>query len=208
MAKLYFRYGAMNSGKSTALLQVAYNYEERGMHVILLKPHTDTKGEDTIVSRLGMSRKVDLIIQREDDVRALIKAYSSKRQLDCILVDEVQFFSTEHIDAFFEVAVTMGIPVICYGLRTDFKTNGFEGSSRLLLLAHTLEELKTICRCGKKAVLNGRTMDGEFVFEGSQVAIDGAAKVSYESLCASCYFRLKAAHEAGVEPGEDVCEIG
>lgn len=193
MAKLYFRYGAMNSGKSTALLQVAYNYEERGMHVILMKPHTDSKGESTIVSRLGMSRKVDFIIDHGTDLKALLRDYIATKKLDCILVDEVQFFSKEHIDAFFEIAVTTKIPVICYGLRTDFRTDGFEGSQRLLLLAHTLEELKTICRCGKKAVLNGRTIDGEFVFEGDQVAIDGMGHVHYESLCASCYFKLKGA---------------
>lgn len=198
MAKLYFRYGAMNSGKSTALLQVAYNYEERGMRIILLKPHTDLKGEDTIVSRLGMARRVDYLVNRTDNLFDIVKAEVAKAPLHCILVDEVQFFSADHIDAFFEIAVTMGIPVICYGLRTDFKTNGFEGSSRLLLLAHTLEELKTICRCGKKAVLNGRTINGDFVFEGDQVAIDGMGEVHYESLCASCYYKYKrAALDAG-----------
>ncbi len=191
MAKLYFRYGAMNSGKSTALLQVAFNYEERGMRIILLKPHTDTKGEQTIVSRLGMARTVDYIVGREDSIEAIVQTEVKKGALHCILVDEVQFFSAAHIDAFFEIAVTMGIPVICYGLRTDFRTDGFEGSQRLLLLAHTLEELKTICRCGKKAVLNGRTIDGKFVFDGDQVAIDGMGHVNYESLCASCYFKYR-----------------
>lgn len=191
MSKLYFRYGAMNSGKSTALLQVAHNYEERGMHVLLIKPFTDKKGGNTVVSRLGVAREVDFLVHDEDDLISMIGSYQVKRKVDCILVDEVQFFCKDHIDQLFEIAVTMNIPVICYGLRTDFKTNGFAGSERLLLLAHTLEELKTICRCGKKALLNGRTIGGEFVFEGDQVAIDHVGDVSYESLCPSCYFELK-----------------
>ena len=153
----------------------------------------------SIVSRLGMARTVDYLIKSDDPIKSMIQAEVAKAPLHCILVDEVQFFSTAQIDAFFEVAVTMGIPVICYGLRTDFLTHGFEGSKRLLLLAHTLEELKTICRCGRKAILNGRTIDGQFVFEGDQVAIDGVAHISYESLCASCYFKYR--QEAGLDIG-------
>jgi thymidine kinase len=100
------------------------------------------------------------------------------------------------IDELFEIAVTKQIPVICYGLRTDFQMRGFEGSERLLLIAHSIEELKTICRCGRKAILNGRKIDGAFVFEGDQVAIDGENHVEYESLCASCYFKYKAGAKA------------
>ncbi len=192
MAKLYFRYGAMNCGKTTNLLQVAHNYGERGMKAIILKPGTDKKGGDAVMSRLGITRQVDMLLTREDNVIQEVKQYISKHgHLDCILVDEVQFFSKEQIDQLFEVAVRMKIPTICYGLRTDFKVNGFEGSERLLLLAHSLEELKTVCRCGRKAILNGRKINGEFVFEGEQVAIDGVDHVEYESLCAQCYFELQ-----------------
>lgn len=192
MSKLYFRYGAMNSGKSTHLMQVAYNYEERGMKVILLKPFTDSKGGENLVSRLGVERKVDLVICEEDNVVEKVKRYIEiNGQINCILVDEVQFLKEEQIDNLFEIAVVLDIPVICYGLRTDFKMQGFEGSNRLLLLAHSIEEMKTICKCGKKAILNGRKVNGEFVFEGAQVAIDHVDDVEYESLCGHCYFKYK-----------------
>ena len=192
MSKLYFRYGAMNSGKSTNLMQVAYNYEERGMRVLLIKPSTDKKGGDKLVSRLGVERKVDLLI---DDAQYIYdevnKWQSEKYNIDCILVDEVQFFKANQIDELFKVAVCLDIPVICYGLRTDFKMEGFEGSTRLLLLAHSIEELKTICKCGKKAILNGRKINNKFVFEGQQVAIDNVDNVEYESFCGHSYFKYK-----------------
>lgn len=192
MSKLYFRYGAMNSGKSTNLMQVAHNYEERGMKVVLIKPSIDKKGGDKLVSRLGVERKVDLIIDENKNIYDEIRLWeTSKYKIDCILVDEVQFLKCEQIDQLFEVAVGMDIPVICYGLRTDFKMQGFEGSTRLLLLAHSIEELKTICKCGRKAVLNGRKINGRFVFEGEQVAIDNVDDVEYESLCGHCYFEFK-----------------
>ena len=192
MSKLYFRYGAMNSGKSTNLMQVAYNYEERGMRVVLIKPSTDKKGGDKLVSRLGVERKVDLLINDEQNIYEEVKKWEdNKYKIDCILVDEVQFLKSHQIDELFEVAVCLDIPVICYGLRTDFKMQGFEGSTRLLLLAHSIEELKTICKCGRKAVLNGRKINGKFVFEGEQVAIDNVDNVEYESLCGHCYFKFK-----------------
>ena len=192
MSKLYFRYGAMNSGKSTNLMQVAHNYEERGMRVLLIKPSTDKKGGDKLVSRLGVERKVDLLINDDQNVYEEVKKWEDdKYKIDCILVDEVQFLKSHQIDELFEVAVCLDIPVICYGLRTDFKMQGFEGSTRLLLLAHSIEELKTICKCGRKAVLNGRKINGKFVFEGEQVAIDNVDNVEYESLCGHCYFKFK-----------------
>lgn len=192
MSKLYFRYGAMNSGKSTNLMQVAHNYEERGMKVVLIKPSTDKKGGDKLVSRLGVERKVDLLINDDQNVYEEVKKWEDdKYKIDCILVDEVQFLKSHQIDELFEVAVCLDIPVICYGLRTDFKMQGFEGSTRLLLLAHSVEELKTICKCGRKAVLNGRKINGKFVFEGEQVAIDNVDNVEYESLCGHCYFKFK-----------------
>lgn len=192
MSKLYFRYGAMNSGKSTNLMQVAYNYEERGMRVLLIKPSTDKKGGDKLVSRLGVEIKVDLLIDDAQNIYDEVNKWQSEKyNIDCILVDEVQFFKANQIDELFKVAVCLDIPVICYGLRTDFKMEGFEGSTRLLLLAHSIEELKTICKCGKKAILNGRKINNKFVFEGQQVAIDNVDNVEYESLCGHCYFKYK-----------------
>lgn len=192
MAKLYFRYGSMNSGKSALLIQVAYNYEERGMKVILIKPATDKKGGDKLLSRLGVERKVDLVIEDEMNIFEQVARWQEKEfPIDCILVDEVQFMKAKQIDQLFEIAVVLNIPVICYGLRTDFMTEGFEGSTRLLLLAHSIEEMKTICKCGRKAVFNGRKINGRFVFEGEQVAIDNIDNVQYESLCGHCYFKYK-----------------
>ena len=192
MSKLYFRYGAMNSGKSTHLMQVAHNYEERGMKVILIKPETDKKGGDKLVSRLGVERKVDILCLEKMNIYEEIKKWQEvKFKIDCILVDEVQFMTKEQVDQLFKIAVVLDIPVICYGLRTDFMMEGFEGSTRLLLLAHSIEEMKTICKCGRKAILNGRKINDEFVFEGEQVAIDNIDNVQYESLCGHCYFKYK-----------------
>ena len=192
MSKLYFRYGAMNSGKSTHLMQVAYNYEERGMKVILIKPATDKKGGDKLLSRLGVTRKVDMVIDREDDIYERVQEdVNNNGKLDCILVDEVQFMKSYQIDQLFSIAVKLDIPVICYGLRTDFLMEGFEGSTRLLLLAHSIEEMKTICKCGSKAVVNARKINGKFVFAGEQIAIDNVDNVEYESLCGKCYYKFK-----------------
>ena len=192
MAKLYFRYGAMNSGKSTALLQAAYNYEERGQRVLLAKPRVDTKGDDAIVSRLGVTRPVDVTFSPDDDVREVF-CRSRERvrgetgtDLSCLLVDEVQFLTPAQVDDLLRIAVLEGVPVLAYGIRTDFRTLAFPGSRRLLEVAHSLEELKTICRCGRKAVFNARKIGDRFVFDGDQVAIDGR-EVTYESLCGACY---------------------
>lgn len=197
MSKLYFRHGAMNSGKSTALLQAAHNYEERHQHVLLAKPAIDSKGDKSIVSRLGVDREVDFLITPELNLReefnrqAKLSEAKTGKPVACLLLDEAQFLSPEQVDQALEIAVLDGVPVLAYGIRTDFLTRGFPGSLRLLEIAHSLEELKTICRCGRKAMFNGRKMDGEFVFDGEQVAIDGV-HVTYESLCPSCYFAEKA----------------
>jgi thymidine kinase len=208
VAKLYFRYGAMNSGKSTALLQAAYNYEERGQRVLLAKPAIDTKGADQIESRLGVTRPVDFLIAPGESARQLFRARRARvREGDealipgegssdvaCLLVDEAQFLTPDQVDDLFRIAVEDGIPVMAYGIRTDFRTEAFPGSRRLLEIAHALEELKTICRCGRKALFNGRVIEGRFVFDGDQVAIDAATAavrdehfVTYESLCGACY---------------------
>jgi thymidine kinase len=192
MAKLYFRYGAMNSGKSTALLQAAFNYEERGQQVLLAKPEVDTKGESSIVSRLGVSRPVDFVIAPD---AVVLEEFGRRRRevidrtgrdLSCLLVDEAQFLSEEQVDDLLRIAILEGVPVLAYGIRTDFQTVAFPGSRRLLEVSHSLEELKTICRCGRKAIFNARVVDGRFVFDGDQVAIDQGS-VTYESLCGQCY---------------------
>jgi thymidine kinase len=194
MAKLYFRYGAMNSGKSTALLQAAFNYEERGHRVLLAKPSIDTKGDCDIVSRLGVVREVDFTIGPDSNVRELFEANRALtvaehgRDVSCLLVDEAQFLNSDQVDDLLRIALIDGIPVLAYGIRTDFQTVAFPGSRRLLEVAHSLEELKTICRCGRKAIFNARLIDGHFVFDGDQVAIDGEA-VTYESLCGVCYLQ-------------------
>ena len=190
MAKLYYRYGAMNSGKSTALMQVAFNYEERGMRVFILKPSIDTKGGECLLSRLGVSRPVDKAVTPDMDVFELVKQEAARgdKPLACVLTDESQFFTPQQAEQLFRVTVKLNIPVIAYGLRTDFSMQGFPGSTRLLELAHAIEEMKTICTCGRKATCNGRKVNGEFVFEGDQVAIDQENNVEYQSLCAQCYF--------------------
>ena len=186
MAKLFFRYGAMNSGKTTILLQTAHNYEERGMKVLIIKPKIDSKGEDYIVSRIGLKRQVDHLIEAGENVFTYIKEHDE--DVKCILVDEAQFLEAIQVDELMQVVVRLNIPVICYGLRTDFRTNGFPGATRLLEIAHTIEEMKTICACGRKAMFNGRKINGKFIFDGEQVAIDGEDKITYEALCPYCYY--------------------
>lgn len=185
MSKLYFRYGAMNSGKTTLLLQVAHNYEERGMKVVILKPKIDTKGNDTIVTRIGLTRKVDHLIEKDENLKEYLNKLSE--DIVCVLVDESQFLSRDQVDELFMFTKFNNIPVICYGLRSDFKTIGFPGSIRLFEVADVMEELITICRCGKRAKFNGRKVDGEFTSSGEQVAIDGEKNIEYESLCGKCY---------------------
>lgn len=182
--KLIFRYGAMGSGKSALLQQVAFNYEERGMNIILLKPSTDTKGDNKVVSRIGLERKVDFIVHKDTDILKILGSTNAH----CIIVDEAQFLTREQVEDLSFVASICDIPVICYGLRTDFMGNGFEGSSRLLELADNIEEMKTICSCGKKATMNARKINGEFTFSGEQVCIDNQEEVEYISLCPKCYY--------------------
>jgi len=190
MAKMYFRYGAMNSGKSTALMQVAHNYEERGMHILLIKPAIDSKGDASVVSRLNIRRKVDIVADDSINVYDAVHQWNKDvEKIGCVLVDEAQFLAPRQIDELLNLTVYDDIPVICYGLRTDFKAKLFPGSERLFALAHSIEELKTICQCGRKALFNARKLDGVFVFEGLQVAIDNNQEIAYESLCATCYFK-------------------
>lgn len=185
MAKFHFRYGAMNAGKSTILLQTAYNYEENGKRVVLLKSSIDTKGDEKIVSRIGLERKVDYLIGEDDSIISILG--DNIISIDCILVDEAQFLKRKQVDELFYITKKYNIPVIAFGIRTDFKTNGFEGSIRLLELADELLEMPTICKCGKKARFNGRKVDGKFILEGDSIVIDNDSAISYESLCGECY---------------------
>jgi len=174
------------------MLQAAYNYEERGHQVLLAKPSVDTKGDRGILSRLGVARAVDYLLTPDADAYALFQQHRTEvkhrtgRDVSALLLDEGQFLTETQVDDLLRIAILQNVPVLAYGIRTDFQTVAFPGSRRLLEVAHSLEELKTICRCGRKAVFNGRQIDGVYVFDGDQVAIDGE-EVTYESLCGSCY---------------------
>lgn len=194
MAKLYFRYGAMNCGKTTALLQTAHNYSESGQKAIIIKPAVDTKMKSCVTSRLGISREVDLLVEENDN---LFKHFEENGQgLDCILVDEVQFLTVDQIEELYRVAVVLNIPVISYGLRADFRMDGFPASSRLLELAHSITEMKNVCSCGKKATCNLRLVNNVPVFKGNQVEIDNSDFISYKAVCSECYERLKSSTNA------------
>ncbi len=190
MAKLYFRFGAMNCGKSSALMQVAYNYEENGKKVILIKSVVDTKGGNTLVSRIGLKRKVDVLINTNESIKKYFKQWDGK--VHCILVDEAQFLSEKQIEQLWIASKKLDIPVICYGLKIDFKSHLFKGSKRLLELADEIEELITICSCGKRAKFNVRFIDGKYTDTGNSVLIDGSrSNVEYKPMCGKCYMKLK-----------------
>ena len=194
MSKLFFRYGAMNSGKSTAMLQVAHNYEERDQRVVLVKSSVDTKGNDQIVSRLGVTRTADILLSPGQDLRAALneRDTESGQDIACVLIDEAQFLTPEQVDQALAVAVLDGIPVVAFGIRTDFRTRAFPGSQRLMEVAHSLQEMKTICRCGSKAIFNARLGEQGIIREGDQVMIDGE-QARYEALCARCYLEADPA---------------
>lgn len=189
MAKLYFRYGAMNSGKTTLLLQVAHNYEERGMNILIFKPSIDTKGGKKIVSRLGAEREVDYLLNKDNNISSFLDLNNLP---NAILIDEAQFLTTNQVDELYYISKEYDVPVLAYGLRNDFKLDTFEGASRLLALADSIEELKTICRCGKKATQNLRLLNGQAVFDGDSVLIDdGKSNFEYEAVCGECYIRSR-----------------
>ena len=189
MAKLHFKYGTMNSGKSIDLMRTAYNYEEMGYKVLVLKPMIDTKGENKLSSRIGMERVVDVLIPLDSLVLPLIKNKITDN-LACIFVDEAQFLSKNQIDELFIITKKFDIPVICYGLRNNFKMEGFSGSIRLLEIADELEEIKTLCPCGEIARYAGRKTNGKFTIEGNEVVIDGSKdNIEYVPLCGKCYLK-------------------
>lgn len=181
MAKLYFRYSAMNAGKTTQLLQVKYNYEERGQNVLLLKPAIDNReGADRVVSRIGLASDA-ITIDSATDIFDLVNRAWAEHEVNCLLIDEAQFLTRPQVLQLCRIVDDLGIPVIAYGLRSDFRGNLFPGSEALLALADSIEELKTICWCGKKATMNTRLLNGKAVYEGEQIQIGG--NESYISLC-------------------------
>ena len=190
MAKLYFRYAAMNAGKSTSLLQAAYNYEERGMAVVLLTAELDSRdGVGLIASRLGLSREALTFNTSHSIAERIAHAQQAKwiAKLSCVLIDEAQFLTTAQAEELHHWAHTYDIPIMCYGLRSDFQGKAFAGAATLLVLADDIEEMKTICECGKKASMNARfTDEGERIREGAQVLIGGNGR--YRGLCPDCFY--------------------
>lgn len=187
MAKLTFYYGTMSSGKTIDLIQTAYKYNSKGMKTIILKPKIDTKGDNKIVSRIGLSREVDIILGSDES----IFDYKDKlTDITSLLVDEAQFLSEVQIKELFYLAKIMDINVICYGLRNDFKGNLFKGSAMLFCLADNFEKLKSVCAtygCGNNATYNARKINGNYVLEGPQVLI--GVDDEYDPLCTSCYIK-------------------
>jgi thymidine kinase len=186
MAKLYFRYGAVSSAKTLNLLAVFHNYGQQQKKAVLIKPKTDTRfGANVVKSRAGLHVEADYILMPNEEIPE-----SALTNTHCILVDEAQFFSASFIEELRDIASSRNIPIICYGLRTDFKTKAFEGSQRLLELADTIEEIKTTCTyCNKKAVFNLKSVDGKPVFKGEQLEL--GAEEKYVPTCANCYSGFK-----------------
>ena len=185
MAKLYFKYGAMGSSKSAQALITQFNYEELGMTVWLIKPSVDTRdGADVIRSRIGLERRAQVITPEQD----IVAEYRKAGPHDVIIADEAQFFTPAQIDQLRELVDDEDLPVLCFGLRTDFLTHFFPGARRLMELADSLTEIKTVCACGRKATVNARIDgDGRIVTEGAQVMLGG--NDSYVAMCHQCWRR-------------------
>ena len=186
MAKLYFKYGAMGSSKTAQALITKYNYEENDLSVWLIKPSADTRdGVEVLRSRIGLEARVD-VITPEVDVHRLF-ADTKKGRCDVVIVDECQFMTEAQIDQLRAIVNDFNVPVLCFGLRTDFQTKLFPGSRRLMELADCIEEIKTMCDCGAKATVNARISDGYIVTEGAQVVLGG--NDSYIAMCHRCYIQ-------------------
>ena len=185
MAKLYFKYGAMGSSKSAQALITKFNYEERHMSVWLIKPSVDTRdGADIIRSRIGLSCSAQIITPEQD----ITAAYRAAGKHDVIIADEAQFFTPAQIDQLRDLVDDEDIPVLCFGLRTDFLTHFFPGAQRLMELADSLTEIKTVCDCGRKATVNARIDEtGRIITEGDQVFLGG--NDSYVAMCHQCWKR-------------------
>ena len=194
MAKLYFKFGAMKCGKTTDIIKTYYNYKEKGMNVLIMKPGDDKKAGSKIQSRSGAELDTDYVVNTDVDVYNLIAYHLINNNLDCIIVDEAQFLTPIQVDQLSNVVDSFNIPVLCYGLRADAFTKLFPGSKRLFEVADVMEELKAICKCGSKATYNLRLnrIDGKLVpvFEGEQISIDGI-DAEYDSVCRPCYKKLR-----------------
>ena len=195
MAKLYYKFGAMKCGKTRDLIKTWYNYHEKGLNLIIIKPGDDKKAGENIQSRAKEELKTDYVVPSDVDLYNLIAKHMINNNLDGILVDEAQFLAPHQVDELADVVDNFNIPVMCYGLRADFVSNLFPGSKRLFEIADVLEELKAVCKCGEKATYNLRldkNEKGEFipVFDGPQVSIDGIDS-DYDSVCRPCYKKLK-----------------
>ena len=185
MAQLYYRYSTMNAGKSIELIKVAYNYEERGKHVLTLIPSTDNRyGMGLITSRIGLQREAS-IVRDETNILELFMKENEKRQIDCVLLDECQFLKKHHVQELVEIVDSFDVPVLAYGLKNDFRNELFEGSYYMLVYADKIEEIKTICWCGRKATMVARLHNGQIVKQGKQIVIGG--NEMYVSLCRKHY---------------------
>ena len=184
MAKLYFKYGAMSCGKTTELLQVVHNYSKNNFNVILIKPEVDKKGDTKVVSRLGVEREVDYILDKDEFISDKVDLTA----VDSIVVDEAQFMTEKQINELWLLTRLYEIPVLAYGLKNNFQGHLFEGSKALMEKADVIEELVTICSCGKKARFNARKFGDNYTLDGEEVAIDGI-DATYEALCPDCYMK-------------------
>ena len=188
IGKLYFRYGTMGSAKTAMLLTQAYNFEERGMNYLCMKPIIDNREKENVIrSRIGIERKCSWIYPEMDLYRFLKEQFEHSLVVkDWILIDESQFLTADQVDQLARVVDDYGVNVVCYGLRTDFQSHLFEGSRRLLELADTIDEIKSTCSCGRKTIINARIdAQGNIVTDGNQVEIGGDDK--YVSLCRRCW---------------------
>ena len=178
----------MGCGKTMQLLQVAFNYEERGHKVCVIKPSTDTKHGTKLYTRIGPERETDFCFTKKTDL--FHKISNDYPDVHCVLVDEAQFLTPTQVNQLMQITIKLDIPVMAYGLRLNFRQEdgGFEGATRLLQIAHDIEEIKTICECGHKATLNARFLDGSLVADGPDILIDdGKSQIEYRALCPACY---------------------
>lgn len=187
MAKLYFRYSAMDAGKTLDLLKVAYNYKEKGQHTVILTSKIDKRaGNNKVLSRVGFDRDA-ISTSLEDNIFELLKAENAKEKIACVLIDEINFFSVEQVNQISDVVDFLNVPIICYGLRSDYCGRPFPSSAQLLAIADTLEELKTICHCGRKATSNMLIRNGVAIKEGDAIVVDDdnlkAQDTKYMSVC-------------------------
>ena len=193
MSKLYFKFGAMASSKTANALMTRFNYEEKGNHVWLIKPDLDNRDDYTdengvrvtvVKSRIGLSAVAD-VVGRDEDIHARFMALNERQHIDVIICDECQFLTAAQVDQMKYIAEYCDTPVLCFGLRSDFLTQLFEGSKRLFEIADSITEIKSVCRCGKKAIVNARIADGRVVTVGDQIEIGGNDK--YEGMCWGCW---------------------